>query len=111
MSDAEVQKIAEPILADIIKGSNEMNWALFSKHMPKENATEEARVNVEQQWKENEYLISLSEKPVFMGVIRKLDSVLVVWKQKSMKVEEEFLAKLYLQSINGEIKTSGIWLE
>ncbi len=111
MSDADIQRIAEPILADIVNGSNTMDWALFSKHMTKQNATEEARANVEKQWKENKYLTSLSESPVFLGVIRKRDNVLVVWKQKSTAVEDEFLEKLYLQNINGEIKQVGIWLE
>lgn len=77
MSDSEIQKIAEPILKDIIRGSNQMNWDLFSRHMPKEDATADARADVEEQWKEYAFLTSLSEDSEFLGVIRKPDSVSV----------------------------------
>jgi hypothetical protein len=100
MSDSQILKIAAPILSDIVRGSNEKTWDLFSRHMPKENANDEARADVEKQWEDNEYLTSLTETSEFLGVIRKTDYVLVLWKQKSTKVEGEFLEKLYLQEID-----------
>lgn len=111
MSDSEIQKIAEPILKDIIRGSNQMDWDLFSKHMPKKDATAEARADVEKQWKETPFLTALSEDCEFLGVIRKSDSVLVVWKQTSTIDSEEYLEQLYLQEIDGEVKAIGTWIE
>ena len=59
----------------------------------------------------NEYLTSLTETSEFLGVIRKTDCVLVIWKQKSTKTDDEYLEKLYLQEIGGEIKQVGTWIE
>lgn len=111
MSDFEIKEMAEPILKDIIRGSNQRDWELFSRHMPKANATDEARADVEKQWKENPVLTSLSEDCEFLGVIRKTDTVLVLWKQTSATDSEEYLEQLYLQEIDGEVKAIGTWVE
>ena len=89
---------------DFVRGSNEKNWDLFSKYMPKENATEEVRKNVEGQWSTNEVLTTFTEKQEFVDILRRNDCVVVVWKQWSTKVEGDFLALLYLQSQDGEVR-------
>ena len=47
-SDNEILQIAEPIWDDIVQGTNNKNWALFSKHMPANEINEEARKDIEQ---------------------------------------------------------------
>ena len=111
-SDDEIRSIAEPILKNIVVGTNTKNWDLFSTHMLVEEVSDpKAREDVEKQWEENEWLTHLCDTAEYLGVIRKSDAVVVLWKQKSLKTSEEFLEKLVLVEVNGEIKQSGIWLE
>ncbi|WP_281561360.1 hypothetical protein [Thalassomonas sp. RHCl1] len=107
-SDSEILQIAESMWDDIVKGANEKNWALFSKYMPAEGATDEARKDVEKQWQQVPVLTSLTTKREFVGILRRRDSVLVLWKQWSTKEEGEFLAMLNLQTINSEVKSIGM---
>lgn len=108
LSEAEILKIAEPIWDDIVKASNERNWKQFSKYMPIEYATKEVKKSVEKQWKYLPALTTLSDRREYLGILRKNDSVVVLWKQWSTKVEGEFLGMLVLKEINSEIKTIGI---
>jgi len=66
MSDSQILEIAEPILKDIVTGSNNKDWEQFS---------------------------------------------MVLWKQTSSASKDEYLEKLYLQEIDGEIKQAGTWIE
>jgi hypothetical protein len=109
-SDSEILEIAGPIWDDIVQGSNEKDWDLFSKHMPKRHATEEVRKDVEKQWSNNEVLTTLTAKREFIEILRKCDCVLVLWKQWSTKADGDFLAMLYLQDISDEAKAIGIWV-
>lgn len=111
-TDSEILSIAEPILQDIISGTNAKDWKLFSKHMLTEQALDpKIRESVEKQWEESEWLTSLTTSPEFLGVIRKSDSIIVLWKQNSTKSQEEYLEKLTLVEIDGIVKEAGIWLE
>lgn len=112
-SDSEILEIAEPMFDEIVKGSNEKNWELFSKNMRSKGSSKEAEIqkDVENQWEQSTLLTSLTAKREFLNILRKDDCVLVLWKQWSTKVEGEFLAMLYLTSINGEVKNTGIWFK
>lgn len=112
MSDSQILEVAEPILNDIVTGSNNKDWEQFSRHMSKKHINNpEVRASVEKQWQENEHLTSLSDSSSFLGVIRKQNNVLVLWKQTSSATEDEYLEKLYLQEIDGDIKQAGTWIE
>jgi hypothetical protein len=110
LTDQEIVQIADPIWDDIVQGANEKNWDLFSKYMPADHATDEVRKNVEQQWENNPVLTSLSTKREFLSILRKADCVLVLWKQLSTQAEGEFLAMLYLKSLDSKVKSIGIWI-
>ena len=111
-SDSEILEIAEPMWDAIVKGNNEKDWELFSKNMALKGTDKESisRKNVEEQWETSELLTSLTPNREFVSILRQEDCVLVLWKQWSTKVKGEHLASLYLQSINDEVKTIGIWL-
>lgn len=112
MSDAQIEKVVTPILNDVIVGSRNKDWTLFSKHMSSEDSSNaDAKADVEQQWEEHEYLTSFSDEFEFLAVVRKLDIVLVLWKLTSTKFEEEYLQKLYLDEQDGKIVTLGIFTE
>lgn len=111
LSDDEIIKIADPIWDDIVKGSNEKNWNLFSKNMPSEMVTDEVRKNVEIQWDTNEILTTLTDKREFIDILRRKECVVVMWKQWSSNVDGDYLALLYLQNRDGEIKAIGSWIK
>lgn len=109
-SDAEIREVAEAIWDDMIKGSNTKDWDLFAKHMAAESVTDQARAMVEHQWQYSKLFTSLVEKPEYMGILRQTDHVLVLFKQLSTKVEGEYLAMLYLKSIDNDVKVVGSWI-
>lgn len=116
MADTEIQEIAEPIRLDVIDGSNSKDWEVHSKNMPREIIEDKAiRQDVERQWSEDESAqsprTSLSRESVYMGIIRKAETVSVVWKQASTKSDDEYLLKIVLKEIDGEVKQVGAWLE
>lgn len=112
MSDSQIRKVAEPILKDTIIGANNKDWKQFSKHMPaRESSNTEIREDVERQWEEDKYLTAFSTEFEFMGIIRKMNCILVLWKLTSSESEDEYLEKLYLEETDGHIQQAGIWTE
>ena len=112
MSDSQITEIAAPILKDVIVGSRNKDWALFAKHMVAEDASNaEAKASVETQWEEQTYLTTFSDKSEFLGVIRKPDIVIVLWKLTSTEFDEQYMEKLYLEEQDGKIVTLGIFTE
>ena len=109
-SDAQIRVAAEAIWADMIEGSNRKDWALFSKHMLPESITDQARAVVEHQWQYSKLFTSLVEQPEFIGILRQTDHVLVLWKQLSARVDGEYLAMLYLKSVDDQVKVIGSWI-
>jgi len=109
-SDSEILSIAEPIWDDVVKGANKKNWDLFSKYMPESYKSEEAKIDVEKQWEQTPLLSSLTEKKEFVGILRRKDSVLILWRQWSTKEDGEFLGMLSLQSIGTEVKSIGMFV-
>ena len=109
-SDSEILEIADSIWGDMIQGSNEKNWGLFSKYMSEKGKSDEGRINIEKQWDQSDVLTSLTTKREFLNILRKSDCVVVLWKQWSTNVESDFLATLHLQSIDNEVKVTGNWI-
>jgi hypothetical protein len=78
--------------------------------MPVTDATDEAKKDVEKQWEQVPLLTSLSAKREFISILRRGDSVLVLWKQWSTKEEGEYLAMLNLKSIDAKVKSIGMFV-
>lgn len=80
--------------------------------MPKEESSNsEVKEDVERQWEEDEYLTKFSDKAEFLGVIRKSDFVVVLWKLTSTVTKDEYLERLYLAEKGGVIFQVGIWTD
>ncbi|WP_425641244.1 hypothetical protein ACPUEK_15010 [Marinomonas gallaica] len=109
-SDADIRKVAETIWGDMVNGANSRDWDIYSQHMLAESVTEQARASVEHQWQYSKMFTSLTEEREFMGVLRQMDHVLVLWKQWSTKVEGDFLVMLYLKSVEENVKVIGSWI-
>ena len=112
LSDSEIYALAEPILLDTIVGANNKDWALFSRHMPAEDVSNaEIQADVERQWDEDSYLTAFTDKPEFLGVIRKSDVVVVLWKLRCSENDDEYLERLYLREQDGQLVQVGIWTD
>ena len=112
MSDQEICEVAKPILSDTICGANNKDWVQFSKHMPESDSSDlESKKDVERQWDEDEYLTKYIDKPEFLGVIRKSDCVVVLWKLRTTIDDEEYLERLILEENNNKLYQIGIWTD
>jgi len=112
MSDQEIGELAKPILLDTIYGANNKDWGQFSKHMPERHSSDlESKKDVECQWDEDEYLTKFTANPKFLGVIRKSDYVVVLWKLRTTINDEEYLERLILEQKNGKLFQIGIWTD
>lgn len=107
-SDAEILELALPMIDDVVKASNQKNWALFSKYQTEAEAQDpKNRKNVERLWEEHKFFTSLSLDREILGVLRKDDMAEIVWKQTSAEVSGDYLARYFIKEINQEIKEIG----
>ena len=112
MTDQKISEVTKPILLDTIYGANNKDWVQFSKHMPEKHSSDLAnRKDVERQWDEDEYLTKYKDNPKFLGVIRKSDCVVVLWKLTTTTTDEEYLERLILEEKNDKIYQIGIWTD
>jgi len=112
MTDSQIRDLAAPILRDTIIGANNKDWIRFSKNMPeKDSSNSEIKKDVERQWEEDEYLTTFSDQAEFLGVIRKSDVIVVLWKLTSTATDNEYLERLYLEEKDGVIFQVGIWTD
>lgn len=114
-TDTAILKIADPIRQDVIDGANAKDWKLHSRNLPKDVIeNDEIRKDVERQWREAETASSpctaISRESKFIGIIRKNDSIDVLWKQKNTKSDEEHVLRIVLKDIDGELKQIGALL-
>ena len=116
LSDSEILKIADPIRQDVIDGSNAKDWKLHARNLPKDVIeNDKIKKDVERQWREDEEASSprrvLARESEYLAIIRKNEMLSVLWKQKSTQSDEEYLLKIILKNIDGEIKQVGAWLD
>jgi len=112
MTDQAISEVAKPILLDTIYGANNKDWVQFSRHMPENHSSDiENRKDGERQWDEDEYLTKYTDKPEFLGVIRKKEYVVVLWKLMTTTSDEEYLERLILEEKNNKIYQIGIWTD
>ena len=64
-------------------------------------------VELGKQWANNKLLTSLSEKPEFLGTIRRNQFITVLYKQTSQTMPGEFLGRLVLGVEDNLVKVFG----
>ncbi len=114
-SDSEILKIADPIRQDVVDGANAKDWKLHSRNLPKDVIeNDEIRKDIERQWREAETASSpctaISRDSRFIGIIRKNDSIDVLWKQKNTKSNQDHVLRIVLKDSDGELKQVGALL-
>ncbi|MCC2606594.1 hypothetical protein [Planctobacterium marinum] len=110
-SDAEIHQIAEPIYRELVEGSNTRNWDVFTKYAPEELKTPELKRDVEEQWKHVPFLTSLSEQKELLGILRRGETIHVLWKQWSLNDDMQYLGVLILQNQVSPIRVNGFFFK
>lgn len=78
--------------------------------MPEQHSSDiDIKKDVERQWNEDEDLTKYTDKPEFLGVIRKSAYVVVLWKLRTSINDKEYLERLVLEEKNGQLYQIGIW--
>ena len=106
-TDEEIIEIANPIWDNLIKTSNQKDYGGFTKDFSSQMLFGANEVELGKQWSNNELLINLSNDKICLGCLRRNDFVTVLYKQKSTKIEGEFLGRLVLGMQGNEIKIFG----
>ena len=106
-SDDEIIKIANPIWENLVRSSNNKDYASFTKEFSSQMLYGANEVELGKQWANNKLLTSLSEKQEFLGCIRRDKFITVLYKQKSNTVSGEFLGRLVLGLEGDMVKIFG----
>ena len=102
-TNAEIQKLAEPIWINIIDGSNKGDYKLFSVSFSEDLKQKITEERFQSQRNEFPLLTSLTKDVKFIDRIRSESGITVLWKQKSSKLAGEFLGQLTLDEKNGSV--------
>ena len=107
ISDEEVKNFSAPILGELIKASNEKNWDAFSSFFIVEGQSPEARDDVKNQWETNPVITSFNQNSVFLGVLRRSDHIVTLWKMRSEKAADDILGFLAFKEVDNDVKVYG----
>ena len=111
LSDQEILKIADPLWENIVDGLNEKNHAKVSRDFSKSMLEGVSEEFLDEQWKHNPVLTSLSKEKSFLGCLHRESKVTILWRQLSTRVSGEFLFRLTLTNEGGQIKVSGALID
>ena len=106
-SDEEIMAAANPLWQDMIKHSNDGNYADFVKNFSNALMFGLNEVEVGRQFATSELTRNLSEDFDALGIIRRGEYVTVLYRQRSTKREGEWLGRLVLGYEDDEIKIFG----
>ena len=95
-SDEEIMTLANQMWKDLIRHSNEGNYAEFIKYFAPSLMLGLNEIEVGRQFSTSELTRSLSEDFESLGIIRRGEHVTVLYRQRSSKREGEWLGRLVL---------------
>ncbi len=103
-TDEEIETVAGPLWADLVKSSNEGNYGEFVKNFAFQLALSANQVEVGHQFAKSELARNLSEDFDYLGIIRRGEHVTVLYRQRSTKKEGEWLGRLVLGYELGKVR-------
>ena len=106
-SDEEILAAAQPMWTDLIKHSNQGNYGDFVKSFSNSLTMALNEIEVGRQFATSELTRNLSEDFDFLGTIRRGEHVTVLYRQRSVKREGEWLGRLVLGYEDGDVKIFG----
>jgi len=106
-TDDEIKAIADSLWDDLVKYSNKGQYGKFIKNFSYNLLLGLNEVEVGKQFAHSELARNLSPERDFLGIIRRGDYVTVLYRQRSTKMEGEWLGRLVLGYEKGEVKIFG----
>ena len=109
-TDEEILELAHPLWADLIKYSNESNYGAFTRNFSTAMQMGANEIEMGKQFARSELTKNLTEDYEYLGMIRRGEHVTVLYKQKNMKKEGEWLGRLELGYENEKVRIFGATL-
>lgn len=109
-TDEEILELAHPLWADLIKYSNESNYGAFTRNFSTAMQMGANEIEMGKQFARSELTKNLTEDYEYLGMIRRGEHVTVLYKQKNMKKEGEWLGRLVLGYENEKVRIFGATL-
>ena len=106
-TDEEIQAIAEPLWRDLVKNSNEGKYGEFVKNFSASFARAMNQISVGHQFANSKLARNLSEDTDFLGTIRRGEHVTVLYRQRSTKMEGEWVGRIVLGYEDGKVRIFG----
>ena len=106
-TDEEIIKIANPLWDNLVKSSNNKDYSGFTKDFSAEMLYGANEVEIGKQWANNDLLVNLSNDKICLGCLRRNEYVTVLYKQRSTKIEGDFLGRLVLGIEDEKVKIFG----
>ena len=106
-SDEEIMALANPTWRDLIKSSNDGNYADFVKCFSPSLMLGLNEIEVGRQFATSELTRNLSDEFDELGIIRRGEHVSVLYRQRSTRREGEWLGRLVLGYDEGEVRVFG----
>ena len=103
-TDDEIRAIADPLWRDLLKHSNEGQYAEFVKKFAKSLALAMNQVVAGHQFANSELARSLADDADYLGIIRRGEHVTVLYRQRSTRKPGEWLGRLVLGYEDGEVR-------
>ena len=106
-SDADIKAIADPLWCDLVKNSNDGKYGEFVKNFSSSLALAMDQVEVGHQFARSTLARNLSAEADHLGIIRRGEHVTVLYRQRSTKMQGEWLGRLVLGYEDGKVKIFG----
>ena len=94
LSDEEILNIANPLMNNLMEGSSERNHEKHSRDFTNRLKNIVTKESLEKQLHDN--VLGEFTKRELINIIRKKDSIFVLWKQWLSNSEDEFLAEIVI---------------
>ena len=107
LSDDEIQEVAHPMWADLIKYSNKGQYGKFARKFSYNLLFGLNEVEMGKQFAKSELARNLDPNFDYLGIIRRGEHVTVLYRVRSTKREGEWLGRLVLGFENGEVRIFG----
>jgi len=111
VSDAELLKIAAPIMDNLMDGSTERDWDKHTLNFTDGAKASLSKENLLRQCDEYQSTFGNFAQREFVGITRHPKYVNVIWTQRMTKSEGEYMAILTLVQHNKEIYVIRCWVD
>jgi hypothetical protein len=110
-NDDEIQKMATPLLENILLGIEKRDYQLYSKDFDdsmKEALPESKFINTQEQINTQFGKIKITK---YFGFLNKGRYTQVIWKGKADKTKDDVLIQLVVSKINDKLYIAGLWFK